>query len=277
VIWDNVARLSGKGFDFSLNTNHNIGDFNIRNTLLFSQSTTKVTHYEQTLTQSRQFTDQRFVTPREGFPVYNLYAFKWGGLDPANGDPIGFLNGQPSKNYTSIVTAEPDALVSIGSTVPVFFGGLNSVITYKQLEVSATFTGKFKYYFRRGALSYTNPFNVLSGGAYDYANRWQQPGQEKNTTVPSFKVNPQENRDLFYANSEATVEKADQIRLQEAKISYNFREWLPGNYPVRSCFIYVYASNIGIIWKATRAPVDPDALYSFPIPRNFTIGARFEF
>jgi TonB-dependent starch-binding outer membrane protein SusC len=277
VLWDNVAELGGKGFDFSLNTSHKIRGFKIRNGLFFSQATNKVTRYEQTLIRANQFTDQRFVTPRVGFPVYNLYAFKWGGLDPANGDPMGYLNGELSKNYTAIVNGSTDNLVNIGSTVPVFFGGLNSVITYKQVELSTTFTGRFKYYFKRGAISYADPLRVKLMGQYDYSKRWQQTGDEENTTVPSLKVWPEENRDFFYANSEATVERADQIRLQEVKISCNVRKLLPKKYPVRSCIVYVYASNIGVIWKANKSGIDPDFLYRFPVPRNFTIGARFEF
>ena len=276
VLWDNIAELSGKGFDFSLYTNHTIGDIKLKTGLLFSQSTTKVTHYEQTLIRARQFTDQRYVTPREGFPVYNLYAFKWGGLDPVNGDPRGYLNGQLSKSYTSIVNDSPDNLVNVGSAVPVFSGGLNCLITYKLLELSATVAGRFKYYFRRGTISYSDPFSVMTMGEDDYAKRWQRPGQENSTTVPSLKVWPEENRDFFYANSEATVEKADQIRLQEVKISCNIRKMFSKYVPVRSCIIYVYASNIGIIWKATRKDIDPDYLYRFRMPRNITIGARFE-
>jgi TonB-dependent starch-binding outer membrane protein SusC len=165
----------------------------------------------------------------------------------------------------------------VGSTVPVFFGGLNTVISWKQLELSATITGKFKYYFRRGAINYSDPFSVTPAGEDDYAKRWRAPGQENTTTVPSFKVNSPSGRDLFYANSEATVEKADQLRLQELKLSYNFRKLLRKNYPVRACILYLYASNIGPIWKATNTRVDPDFLYRAPVRTNITIGARFEF
>jgi hypothetical protein len=277
VLWDNVSELRGQGFDFSINTDHFIGEIRLKNSLFFSKAISKVTHYEQTLTQARQFPDQRYVRPRAGFPVYSLYAFKWGGLDPANGDPRGFLNGELSKNYTAIVNGSPDNLVYIGSTLPVFSGGLNSVVSYKQVELSATVTGRFKYYFRRGAISYTDPFNVTPIGENDYAKRWKQTGDEKITNVPSLKVWPETDRDFFYANSEATVEKADQIRLQEVKLSCNIKKWLPENFRIRSCTVYAYASNVGIIWKATPTDIDPDYLYRLRVPGNFTIGARFEF
>ncbi len=149
------------------------------------------------------------------------------------------------------------------------------MITYKQLEVSATFTGRFKYYFRRGAISYSDPFIITSKGQYDYANRWR-PGYEK-TTVPSLKVWPDESRDFYYVNSEANIERADQIRLQEVRVSCNVRKLLPKNYPVRSCYIYVYALNIGPVWKANRSGIDPDFLYRLPVRGSYTIGARFEF
>lgn len=277
VLWDNVARMKGKGFDISVTSSHVAGSVKIRNSLFFSQATNKVIGYRQTLIRAQDFTDQQAVTPRTGYQVYSLYAFKWAGLDPLNGDPMGYLNGEKSKNYTAIVNGSPDELVYKGSTLPVFWGGFSSVISYKLLEIAATFTGRFKYYFRRGAISWSDPFDVTLAGQYDYAKRWQKPGHENTTTVPSMKVNPETNRDFFYAHSEANVERADQIRLQEVKISYNFIKLLEKIYRVRSCYLYVYASNVGIIWRANKSRIDPDFLYRPPMSSNFSVGARFEF
>jgi TonB-dependent starch-binding outer membrane protein SusC len=272
-----VAELKGRGFDFSLNTAHTFRHLKIRNSLFFSQTINKVTNYEQTLTRASQFTDQQAVTPRLGYPVYSLYAFQSAGLDPQDGDPRGYLNGAVSKNYTAIVNGPADNLTYVGSTVPVFFGGLSTLFAYKQFELSATLTGRFKYYFKRGAMSSFDPFNVKMKGEYEYPIRWRQPGDEKITSVPSYKVWPEDNRDFFHANSTTMVEKADQIRVHEIKISYDLRKHLPEKYPIRSCIVYVYASNVGILWRECSKGTDPDFLYRFPLRRMYTLGARFEF
>lgn len=277
VLWDNVAKLSGRGFDFSLNTSHTEGRFTIKNSLFFSQTVNKVTHYEQTLARAGEFTNVQAVTPRLNYPVYSLYAFKSAGLDPQNGDPRGYLNGAVSKNYTSLVNGPAENLDYIGSTVPVFFGGLSSVISYKQLELSATFTARLKYYYKQGAMSSNEPFSITTKGNYEYSKHWQQPGDERFTTVPSYKVWPEDNRDYFYANSTDVVERADQIRWHEMKLSCNLRKLLPERYPIRSCIVYVYASNIGIIWQAGKRGIDPDFLYRSPLRRMYTVGARFDF
>jgi TonB-linked SusC/RagA family outer membrane protein len=276
MLWDNVAALKGRGFDFMLNTVHDVGDFKIRNNLFFSQAINKVTRYEQTLTRASQFTDPQIVTPRLGYPVYGLYAFPSAGLNPQTGDPQGYNNGAISNNYTAIVNGPADNLKYVGSAVPVFFGGLSSLFSYKQIELSATITGKFKYFFRRGVMSSLDPFGVLIKGNYDYAERWKEPGDEEHTKVPSYKVWPEENRDYFYQNSTATIERADHIRLHEVKVSYDLKKWLFEKYRLRSCVVYAYVSNVGIIWKATRSGADPDSLYGYPQKRMYTLGARFE-
>jgi TonB-linked SusC/RagA family outer membrane protein len=277
VLWDNVAELKGRGFDFSLNTAHTFRDFKLKNSLFFSQAINKVTGYEQTLTRAGQFTDQQVVTPRLGYPVYSLYAFPSAGLDPQDGDPRGYLNGAVSKNYTAIVNGPAENLTYIGSTVPVFFGGLSTFFAYKQIELSATITGRFKYYYKRGTMSSADPFGVLLKGDYEYPARWQNPGDEEYTTIPSYKVWPEENRDFFHANSTAVVERADQVRLHEIKLSYDLRKHLPEKYPIRSCTVYGYASNVGILWRAGPKGIDPDFLYRFPLRRIYSLGARFEF
>jgi hypothetical protein len=113
-------------------------------------------------------------------------------------------------------------------------------------------------------------------GNYDYAERWKAPGDEKIKTVPAYQVWPEEDRDYFYQNSTATVERADQIRLHEVKISYDLKKWLFEKYRLRSCVVYAYSSNVGIIWKATKTDIDPDSLYGYPQKRMYTLGARFE-
>jgi len=41
--------------------------------------------------------------------------------------------------------------------------------------------------------------------------------------------------------------------------------------------LYLYANNLGIIWKANRAGIDPDFISTFPNPRTLAIGIRAGF
>jgi hypothetical protein len=55
----------------------------------------------------------------------------------------------------------------------------------------------------------------------DYARRWQKPGDEQRTNVPSFTYPTDSSRDQFYNQSSVNVEKGDNIRLQDARLAYD--------------------------------------------------------
>lgn len=60
-------------------------------------------------------------------------------------------------------------------------------------------------------------------GHSDYANRWQKPGDELNTNIPSNRYESNSARDAFYLGSEVLVEKGDHIRLQYINLNYSFQ------------------------------------------------------
>ena len=109
----------------------------------------------------------------------------------------------------------------------------------------------------------------------DYLLRWQNPGDELKTTVPSLVYPSNANRSTFYQYSDVLVQKGDFIRLQDIQLSYSVPTgkkliW------VRDASIYLYAANIGILWRANNKGIDPDAndntVYS-SIPQPFSIAA----
>jgi hypothetical protein len=65
-------------------------------------------------------------------------------------------------------------------------------------------------------------------------------------------------RDNFYALSEVTVEKADNIRLQDISLAYNFDKAIIKSLPFQSVSVYMYLNNVAMIWKANKAGLDPD-------------------
>lgn len=94
----------------------------------------------------------------------------------------------------------------------------------------------------------------------DFENRWQQPGDENKTTVPSMVYPTDFYRDQFYQLSQATVEKGDVVRLQDVNLTYTFS---PGKFlgkTLKNLQLYVYASNLPILWRANKLGIDPDYL-----------------
>ena len=85
------------------------------------------------------------------------------------------------------------------------------------------------------------------------------------------------NRDNFYASSEVNVEKGDHIRLKDITVNYTLDRNLIRSLPVKQLQVYLYAANLGLIWKANKVGVDPDYRASLPEPRSISVGVRSNF
>jgi hypothetical protein len=85
------------------------------------------------------------------------------------------------------------------------------------------------------------------------------------------------NRDKFYMFSEATVEKGDLIRLQDINISWESPKPKKANAVLKSLQLYAYINNIGLLWKANKAGLDPDYGNSLPPSRSFSFGIKTGF
>jgi TonB-linked SusC/RagA family outer membrane protein len=278
----NVAQTKGKGIDLVLHSNNLNGKFSWQTDLLLSHVTDKVTSYKTSISPINYVTygdgtSNTFgsLYPVEGKPVYAIYSYKWGGLDSV-GDPVGYSEKQKSKDYTSILynTSNED-IVYNGSARPTVFGSLRNTISYKNLSLSINITYKLGYYFRRTALSYDDLYNHWVGNK-DFANRWQKPGDEAHTNVPAMIYPEVNNRSLFYTLSEVLVEKGDHIRLQDLRISYDFQGNILKRAQLSNARIFVYANNLGIIWRANKMGLDPEASV-FPDPKTISFGLQANF
>lgn len=280
----NIAALTGKGVDADITANILQGGFKWASTLLFSYNTDRVTSYSllqpnSSLAIYGSGLNSSDIYPVAGRPLYALYSFRWAGLDPATGDPQGYLDGKLSKDYASIVNnTDNSQLVYNGPARPVIFGAWRNTISYRNLSLSVNITYKLGYYFFRPSVNYGNP-----GGNKDYSNRWQKPGDEKATNVPSFVYPDDQYRDIFYDQSQVLVEKGDHIRLQDIQFSYSLsKERLRHLLPATQLQFYMYVNNLGILWRANKAGLDPDYLPTYnagvmPQPKSVAIGIKASF
>lgn len=220
--------------------------------------------------------------------AFGLSSYRWAGLDPNTGDPQGYLDGQVSKNYQRIFSDSIQNQVFNGSALPLYSGFLRNNFSWKGFTLSANITGRFKYYFREPALelSYTsasNPNGVMY--AADYYQRWQKPGDEAFTNIPSMPYPVGTNvsaRNTFYSSSEILVKRADNIRLQDVRLSYQWYNKKAKNILFKSVQFFFYPNNLNLIlWRAEDSQYDPDFTGSsgnlVPTPRTWTGGVTLNF
>ncbi|WP_158085277.1 SusC/RagA family TonB-linked outer membrane protein [Niastella vici] len=275
----NTADMKGKGVDIMLRSKNINKRFKWFSTLLFSYAADKVTTYKVQQSLAWYYCDPGYISPIAGKPLYSVFSFKWMGLVDSTGDPLGYFNKQASTKYSDIINStDLSDLVYSGPAYPVYFGSLRNNFSYKKLELSFNITWKMGYYFRRSSINYYSLLYESSPGHPDYEKRWQKQGDEQYTSVPSISLDPGSNtRSLFYKYSDILVEKGDHIRLQDIQVSYQLNKneirWLPMN----QLRIYVYANNLGIIWKANHAGIDPDYISSTPNPKTIAAGLKIDF
>ncbi|WP_304063419.1 SusC/RagA family TonB-linked outer membrane protein [Pedobacter glucosidilyticus] len=268
----NNASTRGKGAELLLNSINLKGKLSWRSMLMLTYNQTEVERYENDFIARSYVSSGANILPLENFIVYPLFSYKNGGLDPQTGAARGILNGQPSTDYASITASTTvEDLVFHGSAIPLYNGIFRNTLTYGPVSLSASLSFKLRYFFRRPTIDYSG---LGIGNSHpDYDLRWQQPGDEQRTSVPAFLYPLNSQRDAFYGNTETLIEKADHLRLQDLRLSYQpkskGRKWMP-----QQTELFAYASNLGILWQASKTGIDPDYGRNIPARATFAIGLR---
>jgi len=220
-----------------------------------------------------------------GAPLFGIYSYRSGPLTHNTGDPQGYLNGQLSTDYSSIIkNTGVDGLLYNGPSRPTSYGSLRNTFSYKDWSLSFNIIYKLGYYFRKSSIQYSALYSSWLGNK-DFTKRWMKPGDELTTTVPSMQLPPVDNnRDLFYTFSQTLVENGNNIRLQDITLNYDLTKSLWINSPFNSLTVYGYVNNVGILWRANHDGLDPEVYSlagggttSLPLPRTYSIGLKSNF
>ncbi|QES88908.1 SusC/RagA family TonB-linked outer membrane protein [Rhizosphaericola mali] len=272
-ITKNVASMASNGMDLLLNSiviNHK---FKWLINLNVNYNKDKILDYYGT----NYNTGGLGITGEKGKPVYSLYSYKWAGLDGQTGDPLGYLNGTISKDYTAIINAgtQSQNLQYNGSVMPTFFGTIGNTFSYKDFGLDVRCTFQAGYYFMSSSINYNNLY-ASSQGHSDFSKRWQKPGDERYTDVPSMIYPANSSRDAFYNGSDALVEKGGNLRLQYINLNHSWQNIRIRKGMIRSIRLYCVANNLGILWRENKKKIDPDYQNSvIPPARNYSMGFQF--
>ena len=159
-----------------------------------------------------------------------------------------------------------------GPARPPYFGAFRNTLSYRGFSLSANISYRLGYFYRKKSITYTGVLNGR-GGLGDFAKRWQKPGDELITNVPSLPSSANNNRDNLYTFSEALVRRADHVRLQDLQLNCTPGRKFLRSIPFSGLQIYAYANNLGLIWAKTNDHTDPDYQLSRPI-RTISVGIK---
>ena len=277
TVMRNVARMKGEGLDIMLDAKavrkDNWGlDFQVN----VSRSGDRVEEYYLNNDLGRQFVNERVIAGIEGKPVYSMFSFPWKGLN-AEGNPIGYFEGEESEDYRQIYNNTVlEDMAYAGPVLPRWFGSAGSTLRYKDLTLDFRLLYKFGHYIRTKSLNYSSLLanNITHS---DYADRWQEQGDETWTHVPAMIYPLNSNRENYYQHASVLVESASHIRLQYVHLQYNIRNAFRTQTNVE---LFINAENLGLLWKKTDKNIDPEYENSYNAirpPLQWSLGTRIQF
>lgn len=271
----NSASIGGDGVDITINTINTDGKFKWKSLILFSYISYKVLKNLNPPSTIGLVSDGRIIFPVVGYNPYTISSYKFAGLDSQNGDPIGYANGEKTKDYYSITKNPIGEQIVSGQAIPPLFGTVRNTFEWKNFLLTFHISYRFHYYVRKPVVNYTSFVNYGTYG-YDIEKRWQSPGDEKLTNIPSFVYPLQPQRDAFFQYSDINVIPADNIKLSEIYSEYHFLS--SSSKFLQKLTFYLYLSNLNVmIWKKNKEGLDPDILYGVKPPAAFSTGIKLNF
>lgn len=269
----NSASIFSKGIDVVLNSLNIDGRIKWRSTILFNYVNYKTTKNLNPPSTQGLVSNGTYIFPILNYNPYEIVTYKWAGLNPKTDDPQGYVNEDVSTDYEAIEQNPINQQVVNGSAIPPVFGTIRNTFEWNKFSLAVNITYKLNYYFLKPTTNYSSL--ISSGVGYtDYDQRWQKPGDELHTNVPSFIYPANSQRDVFYQYASINVEKADNIKLNDIYFSYDFtpHSKILG---IKSLQFYLYASQLNLIlWKANKAGIDPDIIYGIKPPVNYSAGIK---
>lgn len=272
----NTAEIVGRGMEVSLTANNRFGKFNLETSFIYSRASDKVSKY---LAQASNVAGAYLIGgtgfPTEGKPFYAVYSYQWAGLDKDSGDPMGYLEGNLSKNYSGIKSSTTlEQLKYHGTLRPLSFGSFRNTLSFMDFSLSANVTYRLGYAVRTNSVLYSTILTG-NGGHADFAKRWQNSGDENITHIPSMPSTLNPVRDEFYQYAEVLVERGDHIRLQD--INFSYKPTGNRSFIKNGLTIFLYANNLGILWKKTDKDIDPDFVSGIPAAKSIALGLNITY
>lgn len=276
--YNNLGDLENKGVEIQLNT-ENISRKNFKwNTILtLSYNKNKINNLKTAspLTTSVK-SNAQFV---EGYSAYSVFAYDYKGLD-YKGDPYAFkTNGTDTARRLADITVND--LLYMGTTQPLWFGGITNIVSYKQFSLSFLVVYNLGNVMRRDVNQFFT--GRLSNNIPVYfKDRWIKPGDEARTDIPKYEGNTALNGLRYvniYTQANTNVVSAAYAKLRDMTLAYAVPKNVLSKLNMSDAQVYVQANNI-MLWRKNTFNIDPEyynlnsGTRTSAMPAFYTIGFR---
>ncbi len=285
----NIGEMSIHGIDLTLKTNNiETKKFNWATTFTYSYNKNKITKWQS---RDRVGTavgrnGANFV----GYPQGSLFSIPFAGLDvngiptfyDKDGDVTYVINMQQREDVPSLLKFE-------GSVRPTTTGGFINTFKYNNWKFDIGLVYSFGNKIRLDD-AFDGTYSDYESLPGDLKNRWQFPGDEKITNVPSIIdkrtyaqiLNAGFNPYDMYNKSDLRVADGGFIRLKSVKLEYSLPQFLLTNKYVKGIDLGLSAYNLCLLYADKKLNgIDPEFYQSgglsLPMSPSYTFTMNIKF
>lgn len=277
----NIGQLNNKGVELEIrSTNIASNHFNWNTVLNLTHNENKIVALDGKQEQSIS----GWFIRKVGLPYNSFYVKEFAGVDTQTGDALYYINSKDEQgNYNKSTTNDPKNANAIPykQVDPVVSGGLTNILSYRDFDLSFTFTYQLGGYSFDKTATYieTDGLNEYSRNIPVYFNdRWQKPGDI--THIPRF-VQNQQNILGSGTGSSRYVHSTDHLRLKNLTFGYTLPHRWTDKIFLENVRAYFSGSNL-LTWAKWKqydpeVPISGEVNCEAPALRSFSFGVEVTF
>lgn len=212
----------------------------------------------------------------EGGSIYDFYLVEWAGVNQKNGNPQWYRYNEKNEkviteDYSSTKTSDK---VKKGSSLPDVSGGFQSSLTYKGIELSASFA-----YVLGGKIYNADKVFLLHEGSAgktwsaDMLNRWTP--ENTLTDIPRLTTSP---KSSWTNQSTRFLIDRSFLRLKTLTLSYELPKVFLTSIGLSAARIFLQAENLLTLTKEQgldpEQTFDGSTYYRYPAMKTVSIGVN---
>jgi TonB-linked SusC/RagA family outer membrane protein len=230
----NIGELQNKGLEFTLGTVNVKSDIEWKTDFNISFNRNEVTKLVgQEMVAGDIAGRGNAILIREGYSLGTFYGYKYGGVDPANGN-VYYINqaGESTFNPTA------DDRFVIGNANPKFTYGLTNTVTYKGITLMIFLEGSKGNDMLNASRFDTEGMTDPKNQTTTVLRRWKQAGDV--TDVPRARWGNTNNSRI----SDHFIEDGSYMRIKTLTVSYDIPKNLTEKVQIQNLRVYFTGENL---------------------------------
>jgi len=278
----NVGAIVNKGVEVLLNFDIiRRSDFNLSISTNFASLSNEVTELAKDGLGEPITIEDASRKIEVGHPLFEWNMRKWAGVDPDNGDPLWYVNGEDGETTSDYSLAEK--AYQGKSAIPTYSGGFGLHVDFKGvfLDVNAYFAGGHKVYEDWSRYTHDNGRYATDAynGVRDLTTSWTQAGDI--TDYP--KIYHGYNPNHASHTSSRFLYDGDYMRLKDLVLGYNLPGSVVSKIGFSSVQVYARGTNLFTWIKDDKLQYDPEiradgfTTLTTPPVKSITFGLNLNF